>query len=56
MHWPQICTRNMPHSFSAIAPGIPGPWRYSPGTLASALTLLQQPAPAGFFTPVERPQ
>lgn len=38
----------------AAALGIPDPWRYSPGTLASALTLLQQPAPAGFFTPVER--
>lgn len=40
----------------AAALGIPDPWRYSPGTLASALTLLQQPAPAGFFTPVERQQ
>ena len=40
----------------AAALGIPDPWRYSPGTLASALTLITQPAPAGFFTPVERPQ
>ena len=40
----------------AAALGIPDPWRYSPGTLASALTLLQQPAPAGFFTPIERQQ
>lgn len=31
----------------AAALGIPDPWRYSPGTLASALTLLQ-PASAGF--------
>ena len=38
----------------AAALGIPDPWRYAPGTLASALTLLQQPAPAGFFTSVER--
>jgi len=40
----------------AAALGIPDPWRYSPGTLASALTLLQQPASAGFFTPFERQQ
>jgi len=40
----------------AAALGIPDPWRYSPGTLASALTLLTQPAAAGFFTPVEGPQ
>ena len=40
----------------AAALGIPDPWRYSPGALASALTLITRPAPAGFFTPVERPQ
>lgn len=34
----------------AAALGIPDPWRYSPATLASALTLLNKPAPAGFFT------
>jgi len=39
----------------AAALGIPDPWRYDPGTLASALTLLTRPAPAGFFTPTERP-
>jgi hypothetical protein len=32
----------------AAALGIPDPWRYDPGTLASALTLLNQPASAGF--------
>jgi len=40
----------------AAALGIPDPWRYSPGALASALTLITRPAPAGFFTPAERPQ
>lgn len=34
----------------AAALGIPDPWRYDPGTLASTLSALQQPAPAGFFT------
>lgn len=34
----------------AAALGIPDPWRYSPGTLASALTLLK-PASAGFSFP-----
>lgn len=34
----------------AAALGIPDPWRYDPGTLASAITLLNQPAHAGFFT------
>lgn len=32
----------------AAALGIPDPWRYDPGTLASALTLLNQPASSGF--------
>lgn len=31
----------------AAALGIPDPWRYDPGTLASALTLLNQPALRG---------
>ena len=60
----QFVISPIPHSRSrwfcseavAAALGIPDPWRYSPGTLASALTLLHQPASAGFFTPVERPQ
>lgn len=34
----------------AAALGIPEPWRYDPGTLASALTLLNTPASSGFFT------
>jgi len=34
----------------AAALGIPDPWRYSPGALASALTLLK-PASAGFSFP-----
>jgi hypothetical protein len=34
--------------------GIPEPHRYDPGTLASALTIYNRPAPAGFFTPTER--
>ena len=39
----------------AAALGIPDPWRYSPGTLASALTLLK-PASAGFsFTAAPTP-
>ncbi len=33
----------------AAALGIPDPWRYDPGTLASALTLLNRPAASGFF-------
>lgn len=33
----------------AAALGIPDPWRYDPGTLASALTLLNKPAASGFF-------
>lgn len=32
----------------AAALGIPDPWRYPPGTLASALTLLNKPASSGF--------
>lgn len=40
----------------AAALGIPDPWRFAPGTLASALTLLTRPADAGFFTPTERHQ
>ena len=36
----------------AAALGIPDPWRYAPGTMASALTLLTQPASAGFSFPV----
>lgn len=40
----------------AAALGIPDPWRYAPGTLASTLTLFTQPASAGFFTPIERHQ
>ena len=34
----------------AAALGLPNPWRYDPGTLASALTIYNQPAHAGFFT------
>ena len=34
----------------AAALGLPNPWRYDPGTLASALTIYNQPAQAGFFT------
>lgn len=34
----------------AAALGLPNPWRYDPGTLASALTIYNQPANAGFFT------
>jgi hypothetical protein len=33
----------------AAALGLPDPWRYDPGTLASAITLFNQPATAGFF-------
>jgi hypothetical protein len=35
----------------AAALGLPDPWRYDPGTLASALSLYTRPANAGFFTP-----
>lgn len=35
----------------AAALGIPDPWRYSPGTLASALTLLKPATSAGFSFP-----
>ncbi|MBY0243043.1 MAG: hypothetical protein K2X55_27420 [Burkholderiaceae bacterium] len=35
----------------AAALGLPDPWRYDPATLASALTLIQQPASAGFLLP-----
>lgn len=31
--------------------GLPDPWRYDPCTLASAATLISQPAAAGFFVP-----
>ena len=34
----------------AAALGIPDPWRYDPGTLASALTIYNQPASSGLFT------
>lgn len=33
----------------AAALGIPDPWRYDPGTLASALTIYNQPASRGLF-------
>lgn len=33
----------------AAALQIPDPWRYGPNGLASAVTLLNNPAPAGFF-------
>jgi len=54
----QFVISPVPHSRSrwfcseavAAALGIPDPWRYSPGTLASALTLLK-PASAGFSFP-----
>lgn len=35
----------------ADALGIEDGWRYYPGILASAIKLLNQPAPAGFFMP-----
>lgn len=37
----------------AAALGLPDPWRYDPGTLASALTLMK-PASAGFSFPAHR--
>jgi hypothetical protein len=33
----------------AAALQLPDPWRYDPGTLASAITFIQQPASAGFL-------
>lgn len=38
----------------AAALGMPDPWRYGPGTLASALIYLTQPASAGFFIAPEK--
>jgi len=38
----------------AAALGMPNPERFDPGTLHAALSFLNQPAPAGFFTPIER--
>jgi hypothetical protein len=35
----------------AAALGMPNPERFDPGTLHAALTFLNQPATAGFFTP-----
>lgn len=32
----------------AAALGLPDPWRYDPGTLASVLTIISKPASAGF--------
>jgi hypothetical protein len=40
----------------AAALGMPNPERFDPGTLHAALSFLTQPASAGFFTPIERPQ
>lgn len=33
----------------AAALGIPDPWRYDPGTLASSLTMYKQPTTSGLF-------
>jgi len=48
---PQLQSRWFCSEAVAAALGIPDPWRYSPGTLASALTLLTKPASAGFSFP-----
>jgi len=38
----------------AAALGMPDPERFDPGTLHAALSFINQPAQAGFFTPIER--